>query len=88
MIYFFTPYSLDFKLLDAITGCINLLQPDDWAVIMDGDTMFLQPDFGHQIQRHIDLFPEWTLYQLGFPVPLFCSGASWRGCEQGFYPVS
>jgi hypothetical protein len=54
MIYFFTPYSFNFKLLDAITGCMNLLQPDDWAVIMDGDTMFLQPDFGHQIQRHIE----------------------------------
>jgi len=25
---------------------------------MDGDTMFLQPDFGHQIQQHIENHPE------------------------------
>ncbi|TSA37663.1 MAG: hypothetical protein D4R64_05580 [Porphyromonadaceae bacterium] len=62
MIYFFTPYSFDFKLLDAISGCMDLLQPDDWAVIMDGDTMFLQPDFGHQIQRHIEAHPEAGLF--------------------------
>ncbi|MFA5817331.1 MAG: hypothetical protein WC865_17140 [Bacteroidales bacterium] len=62
MIYFFTPYSFNFKLLDAITGCMKLLQPDDWAVIMDGDTMFLQPDFGYQIQHYIDLHPEAGLF--------------------------
>jgi len=62
MIYFFTPYSFDFKLLDAIAGWMYLLNPEDWAVIMDGDTMFLQPDFGHQIQRHIQLHPEAGLF--------------------------
>jgi GT2 family glycosyltransferase len=62
MIYFFTPYSFDFKLLDAITGCMEMLNPDDWAVIMDGDTLFLQPDFGHQIQRHIENYPEAGLF--------------------------
>jgi hypothetical protein len=29
------------KLLDAMTSCMELLNPNDWAVIMDGDTMFL-----------------------------------------------
>ena len=62
MIYFFTPYSFNFKLLDAIAGCMELLKPDDWAVIMDGDTMFLQPDFGHQIQRHSENHPESGLF--------------------------
>lgn len=62
MIYFFTPYSFNFKLLEAIDGCVRLLNPDDWAVIMDGDTMFLQPDFGHQIQRHIESHPEAGLF--------------------------
>ncbi|MFA6482284.1 MAG: hypothetical protein WCW62_06890 [Bacteroidales bacterium] len=62
MIYFFTPYSFNFKLLAAITGCMDLLQPDDWAVIMDGDTMFLEPDFGHQILRHIEAHPDAGLF--------------------------
>lgn len=54
--------SLQFKLLDAIADFIELLNPDDWVVIMDGDTIFLQPDFGHPIQRHIDLYPEAGLF--------------------------
>ncbi|MFA5816202.1 MAG: hypothetical protein WC865_11330 [Bacteroidales bacterium] len=62
MIYFFTPYSFNFKLLDAIFGCMELLKPNDWAVIMDGDTMFLQPNFGHQIQQHIENHPEAGLF--------------------------
>ncbi|TSA38806.1 MAG: hypothetical protein D4R64_01700 [Porphyromonadaceae bacterium] len=62
MIYFFTPYSFNFKLLDAIAECIDLLNPDDWAVIMDGDTMFLQVDFGHQVKRHIEAHPEAGLF--------------------------
>jgi len=41
---------------------MDLLNPDDWAVIMDGDTMFLQPDFGHQIQQHIENHPEAGLF--------------------------
>lgn len=53
MLYFFTPYSFTKDYLEAIDQYMQLLQPDDWAVIMDGDVMFLQPDFGHQIQRHI-----------------------------------
>jgi GT2 family glycosyltransferase len=62
MIYFFTPYSFNLKLLDAIASCMNLLQTDDWAVLMDGDAMFLQPDFGHQIQRHIEANPDAGLF--------------------------
>jgi len=62
MIYFFTPYSFNLKLLDAIASCMNLLQPDDWAVLLDGDTMFLQPDFGHRIDKHIETHPEAGLF--------------------------
>jgi len=62
MIYFFTLYSFNFKLLDAFTDFIELLNLDDWVVIMDGDTIFLQPDFGHQIQRHIEFHPEAGLF--------------------------
>jgi hypothetical protein len=62
MIYFFTPYSFNLKLLDAIARCMNLLMPDDWALLMDGDAMFLQPDFGHRIQRHVEAHPDAGLF--------------------------
>jgi GT2 family glycosyltransferase len=62
MIYFFTPYSYEIKLLDAIAGFMNLLLSDDWAVHLDGDTLFLQPDFGNQIQQHIISHPEAGLF--------------------------
>ena len=41
---------------------MNLQQPDDLAVTMDGDTMFQQPDFGHWIQQHIGAHPEAGLF--------------------------
>jgi hypothetical protein len=62
MIYFFTPYSFDLILLDAIDGCMRLLKKHDYGVIMDGDTMFLQPDFGHQIKGHIESHPSAGLF--------------------------
>jgi hypothetical protein len=62
MIYFFTPYSLELKLLEAIASYMALLQPDDWAVIMDGDTMFLTPNFGTLIENHIKASPDTGLF--------------------------
>ncbi|MFA5817638.1 MAG: hypothetical protein WC865_18710 [Bacteroidales bacterium] len=62
MIYFLTPYSFELKLLDAIAAYMELLQPEDWAVIQDGDTAFLHPDFGHQIKTHIENYPTAGLF--------------------------
>ncbi|TSA37661.1 MAG: hypothetical protein D4R64_05565 [Porphyromonadaceae bacterium] len=62
MIYFFTPYSFELKLLDAIAAYMELLQMEDWAVILDGDTAFLNPDFGHQIKTHIENHPTAGLF--------------------------
>jgi hypothetical protein len=63
MIYYFTPYSLEKKLFKAIDQYINLLpNDDDWACLMDGDTMFLSSDFGHQIQVYIDKYPDTGLF--------------------------
>ncbi|TSA38808.1 MAG: hypothetical protein D4R64_01710 [Porphyromonadaceae bacterium] len=41
---------------------MDLLNPDDWAEIMDGDTAFLQSDFGHQIKTHIENHPNAGLF--------------------------
>ncbi len=62
MIYFFTPYSLELKLLDAISSYMALLKGDDWAVILDGDTMFLTPSFGTLIENHILAAPDTGLF--------------------------
>lgn len=63
MIWFFTPYAHDKNFLDAIDRHFNLISnPNDWVVIMDGDTAFLRPDFGDVIKRHTDLYPETGLF--------------------------
>lgn len=63
MLYFFTPYSFDKKLFEAIDSCMELIRnSEDWVCLLDGDTAFLLPDFGHQIQSYIDAFPETGLF--------------------------
>lgn len=57
MLYFFTPYSQEKRLFDAIDACIMLLKEEDWACIMDGDTAFLRSDFGTRIQEYINTYP-------------------------------
>ncbi len=63
MIWFFTPYSFNKRLFDAFDQYINLVQDEnDWVCFVDGDTAFLLPDFGHQIQTYIDKYPDTGLF--------------------------
>jgi GT2 family glycosyltransferase len=63
MIWFFTPYAHDKKFLAAIDLYFKLVtNPNDWVVIMDGDTAFLKPNFGEVIKRYTELFPETGLF--------------------------
>jgi GT2 family glycosyltransferase len=62
MIYFFVPYSLNKKLFEAYDNCMSLLQEDDWACFLDGDTMFFESNFGHQIQEYIDHYPDTGMF--------------------------
>lgn len=63
MIWFFTPYAHDKKFLDAIDRYFNLIaNPNDWVVIMDGDTAFLRSDFGDVIKRYTDQYPDTGLF--------------------------
>jgi GT2 family glycosyltransferase len=63
MIWFFTPYAHDKKFLDAIDRHFNLIaNPNDWVVLMDGDTAFLRPDFGEVIKRYTETYPETGLF--------------------------
>ncbi|MGQ7868713.1 hypothetical protein [Sunxiuqinia sp. sy24] len=53
MIWYFTPYALDKKFLHEIDRCISIVpDPDDWVVLLDGDTAFLRADFGRVIDRY------------------------------------
>lgn len=63
MVWFFTPYSVDRKLFEAWDSYMQLVtNPDDWVCMMDGDTMFLLPDFGHQIETYIARYPDTGLF--------------------------
>ena len=63
MLYFFTPYSFDKKLFEAYDSYMDLIhEPEDWVCFMDGDTAFLLPDFGHQIQHYINAYPDTGLF--------------------------
>lgn len=55
MIYYFTPYSLD-KNIGKVYNHYASLVPgdDDWIFFLDGDMIFLTPDWGHQIDRFIN----------------------------------
>jgi hypothetical protein len=58
MIYFFTPYSLEKKLFEAYDRYMALLpSEDDWACFLDGDTLFFESNFGHQVQEYVDKYP-------------------------------
>ncbi len=63
MLWFFTPYGHDKKFVYAIDRCFSLISnSNDWAVIMDGDTLFLRSDFGDVIQRYTDNFPDTGMF--------------------------
>jgi GT2 family glycosyltransferase len=62
MIYFFTPYSFEKKMFHAWEQYMNLLGDDDWAVMMDGDIMFFQANFGHIVKEYIDKYPDTGLF--------------------------
>jgi len=52
-VWFFVPYSFDKNLGKAYNEYMELIPDNDWGCIMDGDIMFLMPDWGHQIQQAV-----------------------------------
>jgi hypothetical protein len=75
-IYYFTPYAIDGNYGKEINHYMELLpNDDDVAVIMDGDIMFLQADFGHAIHRVLGKYP------LG----VFTCLTNRVGCKQQIY---
>lgn len=62
MIYFFSPYSFEKNIGKAYNEYFNLVQDDDWVVLFDGDTMFLQSNYGEIIQEYIYAYPDVGLF--------------------------
>lgn len=59
MIYYFTPWSYCNNYGKTLNHYMELLPNDnDWAVIRDGDTMFLTEDWGNHIKEIIDKVPD------------------------------
>ncbi len=63
MLWFFNPYSFNKKLFEAWDQYMNLVRdPNDWVCMRDGDTMFMLPDWGHQIKHYIEKYPDTGLF--------------------------
>lgn len=63
MIYYFTPYSLEKNLGIAYNRCMEIIpNDDDWGCLLDGDTMFLTPDYGVQLDEITKLAPHTGLF--------------------------
>ena len=63
MIYFFQPWAYDGHLGKAYNQYMDMLPNNsDWAVLMDGDTMFLSNTWGKQIERVIRDNPHTSMF--------------------------
>lgn len=62
-IHYFTPFSAEKNFLQEIDYYFGLLPTgNDWACILDGDTLFLRPDFGNCILEYVARYPETGLF--------------------------
>jgi GT2 family glycosyltransferase len=57
MIYYFSPYSTEKNLGKAYNQHMDLIGDDDTAVLTDGDTCWLTPDYGMHIAEYVRLNP-------------------------------
>lgn len=56
-----TPFSTSLNIGGEYNKCISELPNDCWVVVRDGDTMFLTPDWGKQIEEIITANPDYDL---------------------------
>lgn len=57
MIYYFSPFSTEKNLGKAYNDHMALIGDDDYAVLTDGDTCWLTPDYGMHIAEYVRLNP-------------------------------
>lgn len=61
MIYYFKPFSLTKNLGECYNQYMALIGDDDTAVLLDGDTCFLTPDYGMVIAEYAAKYPNAVL---------------------------
>lgn len=61
-IWYFKPYADDKNLGRAYNQYCRLVPDDDWICLMDGDSMFLNSNWGHIAKKYIRLFPQTALF--------------------------
>lgn len=61
MIYYFSPYSVIKNLGEAYNQHVQLIGDDDTAVLTDGDTCWLTPDYGMVISEYVKQYPDAVL---------------------------
>jgi hypothetical protein len=57
-IHIIKPYSTDKNLGKAYNESVNLIPENDWACVMDYDTMFLTPDCGKILHDYVEKYPD------------------------------
>lgn len=62
MIQIFKPFSVTKNLGQAYNQSMALLPDDAWGCLMDGDTMFLTPDYGSILWGYTERFPDTGLF--------------------------
>ena len=59
MIYYFKPYSTEGRLFSAYDRYAMLIDnPDDYICFLDGDTLFLNKNWGHIIEAYTKKYPD------------------------------
>lgn len=61
MIYHFQPYSTEKNLGKSYNDHIKLIGDDDVAILTDGDTCWLTPDYGMVIAEYVAKYPDAVL---------------------------
>lgn len=61
MVWIRIPYSVEKNLGKAYNDEMAMIPDDDAACFVDGDTMFLTPDYGHIIHQYNESYPDAAL---------------------------
>ena len=62
-VHYFIPYSTEKDFFSEIDYYFGLVQnEDDWVCLLDGDTLFLRPDYGRCIFDYLRHYPETGLF--------------------------
>jgi len=54
--HFIAPYSIEKNFGKAINVQVSLIPDEDWVAVLDGDAMFLTPDWGQQVSDVVNKY--------------------------------